>query len=499
MTNRCHLYLPLVDSGGTLYPYTQVTLLDPATNQPITTPVYDTPTDGTPITFPAFFDPAVVDLWVDTPMRVTLVAVMSQDVTITLPNLDIAPAPESTITTDHPLRLIRPNLVNPDAVLVAGFDGLVSWQLSDAFAHHNHSGDGPQSVVAGVLDPTNWASQQVWVGSGVGTISDSGADEVGIGLGASPRGPEAVALGSGATPQTQAIAVGPNAQSSAGAVALGSAASSMAQNQVVIGRSSSASALGGVVVGSAVSAASLALGAAVRDDNAGNLLIGTGAVPDTTGWTGPFMHLLGNSVVVPWYLSARDALIGGGPSLVGFYGRAGGNRGLIDGTAATGATLSLLQALDGLGLVFLITGSTYSDNMVDFNQMTSHDATLAFDTTNSANFEGRTSRLKRTSDVPSSFSYTRPADIKNFCVAMYAQTSNTTPSNSISVTAATNSTGTPVAIPVACTTQVTTAGGWYRVNAFPVRDLPAGLRYITFTIKNDTSISGPQVGKIWFK
>lgn len=499
MSDRCHLYLPLIDSAGNQYPYAQVTLLNPDTLEPIVAPVYADPSGGSPLAFPVFSSPGLIDLWCDVPMRVTVVAVMSFDVTVTLTGVDFRPPPTGTVRTLTPVRLNAPVDIDSTAVLVAGLDGTAAWQVSNVFNHHNHEGDAPASVVLGPTDPTNWATGEVWIGPTAGTTTDPGSNEIGIGSLAVPHGAGSIAIGPSATAQGQGTAIGSTAQAGSQSTAMGAATASTAASQALIGRAVTSATPNAVAIGSGLAAYKLGLGPRIRDDASGNTLIGTGTVPDTTGWAGPFIHLLNDTVAPQALRSPGDTVLAAGGALLGAYGGAGGPRAPIDGTAATGAALSLLQALDALGLIFLITGSTYSDNMVDFSQMTTHDANLVFDTTSGTNFEGRTSRLKRNSDIPSPFSYTRPADAKTFLIAMYARTTNTTPGNSISATAATSSTGTPMNIPVACTPQVTTAGGWYRVNVYPTRDLPPGMRYLTFTLKNDPDVFAPQIGKIWFK
>ena len=496
MPDRCHLYLPLVDSAGRQYPYAQVTLLDPDTLEPVTAPVYAEPVGGAPLAFPVFSDPALIDLWCDVPMRVTVVAVMSFDVTVTLVGIDFRPSPPTTLRSTTPVRLIAPQDIDSTAVLVAGLDGTAAWQVSNVFAHHNHEGDAPASVVLGPTDPANWATGEVWIGTTVGTNLDPGANEIGIGNLAVPHGIGAIAIGSSSAAQAQGTAVGSAAQAGNQSTALGASTASTAASQALIGHSVTSATPGAVAVGSGLSAYKLGLGSRVRDDASGNLLIGTGTVPDTTGWAGPFIHLLNDTVIPKALGSPGDTVLAAGPALLGAYGGSGGSRVILDATGLTGALSSLVTALNALGFIYRVTSSTYSDAMADFTKMSAHSSNLAIDSTSGTNFEGRATRLKRLTDVASAFTYTRPSAVTDFAAALYA--TNTNPAASLTLTAS-DGIASPITIPIGCTPAVATSGGWYRVTFYPLRQLPPGMKVLTFTLQNDTAVSSPQIGQIWMR
>ncbi|GAA1978794.1 hypothetical protein [Kitasatospora viridis] len=493
---RCHLYLPLVDSTGQLYPYAQVSLLDTLTGQPVSVPVYSDPVGGSPLDLPVLCAPAVVNLWTDLPMRVTVLVTFAQNSTLTLPNVDIPAPPDGLAQTEVPIKVTAPGGVTGSSILASGNAGTATWQAANAFASHQHSGDAPDSVVLGSLDPTDYAPRQVWIGNGAGAgVTDQGIGSVAVGHATAAHGEGGTAIGSAAAAQALGLAVGAGAQAGPSSTVLGASSLSGAASQVLIGRQLSATAPEAIVIGSGVTATSgLSLGPGLRSDLQSNLLLGSAPVPDTGDWPGPFLHLL-NNTVVPWYLNApSDVMLGGAGANLSVWGAPGAFRAVIFTEGATGAVASLVQALDGLGLIYSVDNSTFTDDFTDLSKVTNVSSNLVIESGATPTFDNRPNHLKRQyTDTPSSFTYTRPSALKDFALVMYVHGSSTVEGQ----LALTLNGTTP--FPLSFTNPVATANAWSRVWVFGRRSLPAGTTQLTFTLQGNPEIFSPAIAKVWLR
>lgn len=362
---RCHLYLPLVDSSGAPYSYAEVTLLDEETGQPTEEPVYLKPRNGGPETFPILFDPSVINLWTDNPIRVTVQASLPGGASLTRAGVDIGPAPLDTVRTTAPLRFGSAAGLDGSAVLSVSPDGSAAWQVLDILRFHRHTGDAPQSTVLGPADLTDIYPGQTWIGASAGAApEDQAPDVVALGQSAHAEGAQAVALGN-ATAGPDALAAGVGAAAGPGSVALGGATAAPGEDQTVVGRAATASASvqDAIAVGSEKAATTgvvAILQDALRELSSGTLAVGPGTVPDLAPYgESPAVVLLGDQVVAPWYVGVRgDTQLGDATTdTVGFYGATGGARptvniaGITSGTPGRAALQSLISALIQLNLI----------------------------------------------------------------------------------------------------------------------------------------------------
>jgi hypothetical protein len=274
--DRCHLYLPLVDSSGATYQYAEITLLDPDTGNPIDEPVYLGPIGGAPQAWPVLVDPAIIDLWTDNPLRVTVQALLPGGATFTETGVDITPAPTATIRSQHPLHIASSDGISSEAILGVSPDGSATWQVLNALKFHQHEGDAPDSTVIGSTTLTDIYPGETWVGNGI--TGTQGTNATALGALGTVNGDNAIALGR-ATASTEGLAAGAGAVAADYAVALGASSTTAQAEQVALGSSASAAASpeGAVVVGSGtvgVSTNTVQLPSGVQILASGNIVLG---------------------------------------------------------------------------------------------------------------------------------------------------------------------------------------------------------------------------------
>ncbi|MGW7100372.1 phage baseplate protein [Streptomyces sp. NPDC054838] len=165
MMDRCHLYLPLVNSSGAPYSYAEVTLLNPDTGTPIDEPIYLDPHDTAPQSWPILIDPAVINLWSDRPLRVTVHALLPGGATFTRAAVDMAPAPSTVMRTQDPLRVGSAAGIDGSALLSLSRAGRAQWQVMDGLRFHTHSGAAPNSTAIAPSSPATIYPGQTWLGA----------------------------------------------------------------------------------------------------------------------------------------------------------------------------------------------------------------------------------------------------------------------------------------------------------------------------------------------
>ena len=161
---RCHLHLPITDSSGVVFPYASITLNDADTGAPVATNVYVQPTGGNPVSFPLFADPAVVDVWTDDPVRVQIVAEVSDNVRVVLDGIDILPPASNIVRTPAPLVIDQPDNAGDTAVLMYGQPGHAVFRVTDPVGTHQHEGDSAGSTILTGEEPLDYNPYQTWVG-----------------------------------------------------------------------------------------------------------------------------------------------------------------------------------------------------------------------------------------------------------------------------------------------------------------------------------------------
>jgi hypothetical protein len=161
---RCHLHLPITDNAGNVFPYASITLNDADTGAPVATNVYVQPEDGNPVSFPLFVDPAIVDIWTDDPVRVQIVAEVSDNVRIVLDGIDILPPAGHIFRSPKRLAVDGADTTVNTAVLMASEPGRATFRVADPVGTHEHEGDSAGSVVLTGEAPTDFNPYQTWVG-----------------------------------------------------------------------------------------------------------------------------------------------------------------------------------------------------------------------------------------------------------------------------------------------------------------------------------------------
>lgn len=189
---RAHLYLPLINSSGTVFPYASITLND-ASGVPLAVDVFTQPSGGNPIQFPLFVDPAVIDVWLDVPSRVQIVAVVSDNVRIALDGVDIQPPPEQVAQTSTPVQITGADTTVYQGVLMSSLPGQAAFRVTDPIGTHQHPGDSVGSVVLTGEQPADFNPYQSWVGYHAGENSAASS------AGSSAMGEQADVYGSSAT------------------------------------------------------------------------------------------------------------------------------------------------------------------------------------------------------------------------------------------------------------------------------------------------------------
>jgi hypothetical protein len=504
---RCHLYLPLVDSSGVTYPYAEVTLLSLDTGVPIAEPVYLEPYGGAPQQWPILITPGVINLWTDTPLRVTVQALLPGSATFTRSGVDIGPAPASTVRSEQPVRIGSAEGLDGSAMLAVSPDGSATWQVLDVLRFHKHEGNAPGSTMLGQTSLRDIYPRQTWVGRDPNGAQGEGSSV--LGPDASPDGPEAVVLGD-ATAGARAVVAGAGATGSASTVVLGSGGNAQQLEQVVLGRNASAAAArqGAVVVGSGVTAptdSTVALPPGVQISEDGSVVLGQGTPPDLSWLTSdPYVAVLGTTVVPNFLTPRRDAVLAGPSSKFGAFGAAGTTRPLVStsGLAANApgrtALLSLVSALDKLGLIYLLDGAI-DDRLDDWTKVFAHDANTGLDVGDTDGSKaGDLSRAKRNDIGPGTITYRQAAGIRDFTLHAFTWWQDWNPDNHDNeITAhvsADNVTWTPLLLawePLAPTT-----ADWNQTWARNARPIPPGMQYLRITLDLNSQAWTPQIGRV---
>ncbi|MFI0967051.1 hypothetical protein ACH4S8_37555 [Streptomyces sp. NPDC021080] len=504
--DRCHLYLPLVDSSGAPYPYAEITLLDLDDGTPISEPVYLDPHGGAPQEWPILVDPAVIDLWTDNPLRVTVQALLPGGASFTRSGVDITPAPAAVVLSADPVHIGSAEGLSGEAMLAISPDGSAVWQVLDVLRFHEHEGDAPQSTVLGSPDLTDIYPGQTWVGrTPTGT---QGTDAAVLGGDAHPGGDDAVALGR-ATAGPNAVAAGATASATDSSVTLGAATGTGQPNQVVLGRAATAAAApdGAVVVGSGVTAPSgnsvtVRSGAQITSD--GKVIVGQGTLPDLS-WVDWSVAILGNAVMSRFFAARRDAVIGGVVSPVGVFGAAGSTQPLVSTAGVTTSTpgraalLSLMAALDQMGLVYLTDGAT-DDELADWTKANAHSSNMILETGDSDGSKaGDLNRARRNATGPGTVTYLVGTGIRDFRVHVFASQPSgpdaaTLATELVAHISADNVTWQPITL--AWQALTATTGTWFQTWAANARPVPSGFKYLRLTADINASAATPQIGRV---
>jgi hypothetical protein len=185
-------------------------LFDSDTGNPVSTNVYVQPEGGNPVSFPLFVDPAIVDVWTEDPVRVQIVAEVTDNVRIFLDGVDIIPPAANIFRAPEPLAIDGADNTVNTAVLMASEPGRAQFRVADPVGTHEHGGDSSGSVVLTGEAPADFNPYQTWVGyhAGENTAPNSTASSA-YGAHAELNGASSTILGfAGIVPQPSTGASG---------------------------------------------------------------------------------------------------------------------------------------------------------------------------------------------------------------------------------------------------------------------------------------------------
>ena len=195
--SRAHLHLPLTDSSGTVFPYASVTLND-ASGAPLGVDVFVQSSGGNPVQFPLFVDPGVIDVWLDVPSRVQVIAEVSDNVRIVLDGVDILPSPEEITQAETGVLVTGAGTTVYQGVLMSSLPGQAAFRVTDPVGTHQHEGDSAGSVVLTGEAPADFNPYQSWIGYHAGeNAAASSAGSSALGEHADVYGASATILGVG--------------------------------------------------------------------------------------------------------------------------------------------------------------------------------------------------------------------------------------------------------------------------------------------------------------
>lgn len=312
-----------------------------------------------------------------------------------------------------------------------------------------------------------------------------------------------------ATAGAEAVAAGATASATDSSVVLGAATVTGQPEQVALGRAASAAAGpdGAVVVGSGVSGpaantVTVAANAQVTSD--GKVILGQGTLPDLS-WVNWSVAILGNAVAPRFFAARKDVVLAGAGSTLGMFGAAGATQPLVSTSGVTTSTpgraalLSLMAALDQLGLVYLL-DSAVDDELADFTKSFAHDANIVLETGDSDGSKaGDTTRARRSAATTGTITYQRTAGLRDFRARVFAYqpgganlaTLGTELSADVSPD---NTVWTP--LPLAWQSLTATAASWYQTWVANARPVPAGMKYLRLTLKTNSNAATPQLGRV---
>jgi len=153
---RAHLFRPITDREGNLLYSATVTVREVNYAVPIGQPMYSSSTGDDTLDNPFTAVNGVIDFWLDTPQRVSLL-VESADEDDILVYLDAQPPPEQIVSTDSPLEIVNAPSVSGQVLLSTSTAGQAQWGDPP-------SGTGLTPVVVTVSqsftsgsDPSGWS------------------------------------------------------------------------------------------------------------------------------------------------------------------------------------------------------------------------------------------------------------------------------------------------------------------------------------------------------
>lgn len=189
-----HIYLPQLTPAGDLPLYAEVTVEHNGTR-------YAGPLSGDlnadiPVRNPAMFQPGIIDLWAEEPMRVNL-QVSTPDTSYVLLGVDFWPHPANQVRTDSPVMVKDDTPPEPWKLLKYEPDGgtFVVFDPLASKTHHDGIADGSTVVSPGDRTWDDEDAQQTWIGWESGNAGTPMEGSTALGALADPYGQAAVTVG----------------------------------------------------------------------------------------------------------------------------------------------------------------------------------------------------------------------------------------------------------------------------------------------------------------
>lgn len=123
---RAHLFRPITDREGNLVYGATVTVREVDYAVSIGQPLYRSMTGTDELSNPFTADYGVIDFWLDTPQRVS-VLVENPNIQDILVYLDAQPAPEQIVITDTPMEIVNTPTASGELLLSTGTPGAFQW------------------------------------------------------------------------------------------------------------------------------------------------------------------------------------------------------------------------------------------------------------------------------------------------------------------------------------------------------------------------------------
>lgn len=160
---RAHLFRPITDREGNLLYSAAVTVREVNYAIPIGQPLFSGATGADELSNPFVAVNGVIDFWLDTPQRVSILVEVEGDGAI-LAYLDAPPPPEQIVATDFPLEIVNAPSVSGQVLLSTSTAGQAQWG-------NPPSGTGLTPVVVTTSQSFNTGSDPV----GWGFVQTGGA------------------------------------------------------------------------------------------------------------------------------------------------------------------------------------------------------------------------------------------------------------------------------------------------------------------------------------
>lgn len=169
MTDRCHVVLPVMDGSGNLASFVTIIITDVTTGvAPLGVNFYVDPYSTDAVSFPLRYQPGIIDLWSDAPIRLDITVQTNLNALIIYEDIDLSPSAANMVSSPTPLNIngFDDPTLNSALVSVDAFNA--RFQVIAPTANHQHGGDSAGSVILTDEASTDFNPQQTWIGYNAG-------------------------------------------------------------------------------------------------------------------------------------------------------------------------------------------------------------------------------------------------------------------------------------------------------------------------------------------